>query len=114
MPSNPRAPPKTAASAGARRLLGRGRPTVRLIRASRDRSRYWFQALAPPATSPVPRSVSRSLEGSLLPRAPSQKPEATVIRTMTATRGLVRATYEASFPPAADRSTAARGSASTD
>ena len=107
-------PPKTAASAGARRPLGRGRPAVRLIRASRDRSRYWFQALAPPATSPVPRSVSRSVDGSLLPRAPSQKPDGHRHQDHARRSAAWSARrYAASFPPAAARATAARGSART-
>ena len=84
--------PKTAASAGFTRPLGRARLAVRLIRASRARSSHWFSALALPATRAVPRSVNEKVAGWALFLAPSRKPTPTVTRTITTIRGLVSET----------------------
>ena len=72
---------------------GRGSPSAASGRRARAPA-TGSSALAPPATRPVPSSVSEQRRrDAALPRAPSRKPTPTVTRTITTIRGLVSETY---------------------
>ena len=88
-PAPPQPSPKNRTSIGCKRPAGKGRCSVRRIKASLSRSRNWLRALAPAATNEVPMSVCSSTARSGMPPAANQVPVATVNRTSTMTRGLV-------------------------
>ncbi len=60
-------PAKISADSGLKRPAGNGRSRVRFIAASTSRSAYWFSALVPAASRPVPRSACSPSRRSAAP-----------------------------------------------